>query len=50
MPELKFDQPVPELTELEDAETLAAITEGIEAEQAIPLEELRREFVLRCSK
>jgi hypothetical protein len=30
MLELKFDQPVPELTEQEDAETLAAIAEGIE--------------------
>jgi len=30
MAEAKFDHPVPELTEQEDAETLAAIDRGIE--------------------
>jgi predicted transcriptional regulator len=53
MPEPKFDPPAPELTEEEDAETLAAIAEGIEqleAGQRIPMEELREEFVQRCSK
>lgn len=30
MAEAKFDHPVPELTEREDAETLAAIDRGIE--------------------
>ena len=53
MAELKFDHPVPELTEQEDAETLAAIAEGIEqleAGQGTPLEQLRKEFVQRCSK
>ena len=53
MPALKFDQPVPELTEHEDAKTLAAIAEGIaqlDAGQGIPLEQLRSEFVSRCSK
>jgi predicted transcriptional regulator len=53
MPELKFDQPVPELMEEEDAETLAAIAEGVEQLEAghgIPLEELRKEFVQRCLK
>ncbi len=53
MPELKFDQPVPELTEQEDAETLAAIAEGneqLDGGRGIPLEELRKEFVRRCSK
>jgi hypothetical protein len=53
MPALKFDQPVPELTEHEDTETLAAIAEGVEqleAGQGIPLEEVRKEFAQRCLK
>jgi predicted transcriptional regulator len=53
MAELKFDHPVPDLTEQEDAETLAAIAEGIEqleAGQGIPMEELRKELAQRCSK
>ncbi|HEY1949023.1 MAG TPA: hypothetical protein VGG97_18595 [Bryobacteraceae bacterium] len=53
MPQLKFDHPVPELTEEEDAETLATIEEGIQqlnAGQGIPIEELRKEFAKRCSK
>ena len=53
MPELKFDQPVPELTEQEDAETLAAIDEGseqLDEGRGIPVEELRKEFARRCSK
>jgi predicted transcriptional regulator len=53
MPELKFDEPVPELTEQEDEQTIAAIAEGVEqldAGRGIPLEELRKEFVRRCSK
>jgi hypothetical protein len=53
MPGLKFDHPVPELPEQADAETLAAIAEGIEqleAGRGISLEELRKEFIQRCSK
>ena len=53
MPELKFDHPVPELTEQADAETLAAIADGIEqldAGQGILFEQLRAEFLQRCSK
>ena len=53
MPELKFDHPVPELTEQVDAETLAAIAEGIEqleAGEGIPIEDLRKEFAQLCSK
>jgi hypothetical protein len=51
--ELTFDYPVPELTEEEDAQTLAAIEQGVAqptAGQGIPLEEVRREFVRRCLK
>jgi hypothetical protein len=50
MPELRFDHPVPELTEQEDAATLQAIEEGItqlDAGQGIPVEELRQEFLER---
>jgi hypothetical protein len=53
MPELKFDHPVPELTEEEDEQTLGAIENGIaqlEAGQGIAIEELRRELAKRCSK
>jgi len=53
MPTLMFDYPVPELTQEEDAQTLAAIEVGIvqiNAGQGIPLEEVRRELVKRCSK
>jgi hypothetical protein len=52
MPQLKFDRPEPELTEQEDAETLAAIEEGIreiDAGQGISIEELRQELLKRCS-
>ncbi|MGA8027575.1 MAG: hypothetical protein WB992_10535 [Bryobacteraceae bacterium] len=51
MPELKFDPP--ELTEQEDAATVAAIEEGIaqlDAGQGRPIEELRKELFERCSK
>jgi hypothetical protein len=53
MAEIDFDHPVPELAELEDAETIAAIEEGIrqlKAGQGIPIEELREELVKQCSK
>jgi len=53
MAALTFDHPVPELTEDEDAQTLAAIGEGIaqlDAGLGIPLEEVRRELAKRCSK
>ena len=53
MAELKCDHPIPEPTEREDAETLAAIAEGIEqldAGHGVPIEELRKEFTKRCSK
>jgi predicted transcriptional regulator len=53
MPELKFDRPVPELTDEADAQTLAAIAEGIaqlDAGQGIPIEEVRGELARRCSK
>ena len=49
---LTFDHPVPELTEEEDIETLAAIAKGVEqlnAGQGIPLEEVRKELASRCS-
>jgi hypothetical protein len=53
MPELRFDHPVPELVDEEGPETLAAIENGIaqlDAGQGIPLVELRRELLKRCSK
>ncbi len=53
MAEIDFDHPIPELTEQEDPETLAAIEEGIQqlkAGQGIPIEQLRRELAQRCSK
>jgi hypothetical protein len=53
MAELKFDRPVPALTDEEDVETLASIDEAItqrKAGEGIPLEELRKEFERRCSK
>lgn len=53
MPAQMFDHPVPELTDEEDAQTLAAIEEGIaqlDAGHGIPLEEVRQELVRRCSK
>lgn len=53
MAELKFDRPVPALTDEEDRETLVAIDEAIaelKAGEGIPLEKLREEFRRRCSK
>ncbi len=53
MAELKFDHPVPTLTDEEDTETLRAIDEAVEqleAGEGISLEELRKEFERRCSK
>ena len=53
MAEIDFDHPVPELTEIEDAETIAALEEGIRqlrAGQGIPIEQLREELAKRCSK
>jgi hypothetical protein len=53
MAELKFDRPVPALTDEEDVETLAAIDEAISElkdGEEIPLEELRKEFERRSSK
>ena len=53
MPALTFDHPVPELTEEEDAQTLAAIEAGIvqlNAGEGIPLEEVRKELAKRCSR
>jgi hypothetical protein len=53
MAEVKFDHPVPELTDQEDAETLAALDEAraqMAAGQGIPLKELRKELAKRCSK
>jgi predicted transcriptional regulator len=53
MPELMFDHPVPELTDEEDPQTLAAIDEGIaqlDDGRGIPLDEVRRELVRRCSR
>ena len=50
---LKFDRPVPEMTEEEDLQTLAAIEEGVaqlDAGQRIPIEDLRSELARRCSK
>jgi len=50
---LTFDHPVPEMTEEETDQTLAAIDAGIaqlDAGQGIPLEEVRRELARRCSK
>jgi hypothetical protein len=49
---LDFDNPAGMLDE-EDEATLAAIDEGIaqiEAEQGIPLEDLRKEISKRCSR
>jgi predicted transcriptional regulator len=51
MAELKFDHPVPALTDKEDAETLAAIDEALaqsERGEGQPLEELRKEFERQC--
>jgi hypothetical protein len=51
--EINFDRPVPELTELEDAETIAALEEGLrqlKAGQGIPIEQLREELAKRCLK
>jgi hypothetical protein len=48
-----FDHPVPELIEEADAQTLAAIEDGIaqlDAGHGIPLEEIRKELARRCSK
>lgn len=53
MVESQFDRPAPALTDAEDAETLAAIEEGIaqlDAGRGIPLEELRQQFSKRCSE
>jgi len=53
MAALMFDRPVPELTEEEDAQTLAAIEIGIaqlDAGLGLPLEEVRKELAKRCSK
>jgi predicted transcriptional regulator len=44
MPTLTFDRPVPELTEEEDAQTMAAIEAGVaqlDAGRGIPVEEVR---------
>ena len=53
MPTFLFDQPVLDLTEEPDAQTLVAIDEGItqlEAGRGIPLEGMRKELARRCSK
>ena len=53
MAEIDFDRPVPELTEGEDAETIAALEEGLrqlEAGKGIPIEQLREELAKRCLK
>jgi predicted transcriptional regulator len=53
MASLIFDRRVPELTEEEDAQTLAAIETGLaqlDAGLGIPLEELREELARRCSR
>jgi hypothetical protein len=53
MTDTNFDHPVPELTEQEDPETIAAIEEGIQelkAGQGIPIGQLRKELAQRCSK
>jgi hypothetical protein len=53
MPEFLSDQPVLDLTEEADAQTLVAIDDGIaqlEAGRGIPLEEMRKELARRCSK
>jgi hypothetical protein len=53
MTELSFDHPVPELIEVEDADTLLAIERGLaqlDAGQGIALAELRAELAKRCSK
>jgi hypothetical protein len=50
---MKFDHPVPELTEEADAQTVAAITDGIaqlDAGQGIRIEAVRDELARRCSK
>jgi predicted transcriptional regulator len=47
MPAPTFDHPVPDLTDAEDAQTLAAIETGIaqlDAGLGIPLEEVRNEL------
>jgi predicted transcriptional regulator len=52
MPELKFDHPVPELTDEEDEETLAAIERGredIKAGRVFSLEEVRALIQQWCS-
>ena len=53
MATITFDRPVPELTEEEDALTLAVIEDGIaqlNAGQGIPLEDVRKELAKRCSR
>lgn len=53
MAKIDIDHPVPELTEQEDPETIAAIEEGIQqlkAGQGIAMEQLRKELAKRCSK
>lgn len=53
MAESRFDRPVPTLVDEEDAETLAALEEGIaqlDSGQEIALEVLRREFAGRCAE
>lgn len=53
MPVSTFDHPVPELTEEEDARTLAAIENGIaqlDDGQGISLDEVRKELATRCLK
>jgi predicted transcriptional regulator len=50
MPELKFDHPVPELTDEEDDDTLAAIDHGLkDAEEGntVTLEEARA-YIQEC--
>jgi hypothetical protein len=51
MQTVAFDHPVPELTEAEDSQTLAAIKDGIaqlDGGQGVPIEELSRELAKRC--
>ena len=53
MAESRFDHPVPTLVDEEDAETLAALEEGIaqlNSGQGIALQELRRELAGRCAE